>query len=71
MTAGQQVELTGMRAEVIALTADGRPLEARLQFTVPLEAASLKWLQWDWERNAYEPFTLPVVGETVRVAGPF
>jgi hypothetical protein len=71
MTLGQQVELTGMRAEVIALTANGRPLEARMQFTVPLEDASLKWLQWDWERNAYVPFTLPAVGETVRVAGPF
>jgi hypothetical protein len=71
MTPGQQVELTGMRAEVIALTADERPLEARMQFTVPLEDASLKWLQWDWERNAYVPFTLPAVGETVRVAGPF
>jgi hypothetical protein len=71
MTLGQQVELTGMRAEVLALTPNGRPLEVRMQFTVPLEDASLKWLQWDWERNAYVPFTLPAVGETVRVSGPF
>jgi hypothetical protein len=71
MTLGQQVELTGMCAEVIALTPNGRPLEARMQFTVPLEDASLKWLQWDWERNTYVPFTLPAAGESVRVAGPF
>jgi len=70
MTLGQQVELTGMRAEVTALTGDGRPLEARMRFARPLEDPSLKWLQWDWERNAYVPFTPPAIGETVRVSGP-
>jgi hypothetical protein len=71
MTLGQRVELTGMCAEVTALTDDGRPSEARMRFTLPLEDPSLEWLQWDWGNSAYVPFMLPAVGETVRVPGPF
>ena len=71
MTLGQRVELTGMSAEVIALTDDGRPSEARIRFTRPLEDPSLEWLQWDWEKSAYVPFVLPAIGETVKVSGPF
>jgi len=70
MTLGQRVELTGMRAEVIALTDDGRPSEARMRFSLPLEDLSLKWLQWDWEKSVYVPFTPPAVGKTVRIPGP-
>jgi len=70
MELGQRVELTGATAEVTALTPDGRPAEARIEFDVPLEAQSLEWLQWDWEREVYVPFQLPDVGETVRIPGP-
>ena len=38
---------------------------------VPLDDASLRWLQWDWEEEAYVPFIPPAISETVRVAGPF
>jgi hypothetical protein len=67
---GEQVYLTGMRVQVTALTDDGRPLQARAQFERPLDDAALRWLQWDWETNAYAPFTLPQVGETLLVPGP-
>jgi hypothetical protein len=71
MPLGQRVELTGMRVQVTALTDDGRPLQARVQFELPLEDPALCWLQWDWAKNAYAPFKLPQVGETVWVPGPF
>jgi hypothetical protein len=71
MTLGQQVDLEGMRIEVISLTEDGRPLEARIQFMRPPEDESLVWLAWDWSDYRYVPFSLPAVGETVQVAGPF
>ena len=70
MTVGQRIELTGMTAEVIALTNDGRPSEARIRFARPLEDPSTVWLQWDWGKDAYGPFIPPAVGETVRVPGP-
>jgi hypothetical protein len=68
---GQRVEVAGMSAEVIAVMDDGRAAAARIQFAAPLDDASLRWLQWDWEEEAYVPFVPPAVGETVRVAGPF
>lgn len=71
MTLGQRVDLTGMRAQVTALTDDGRPSEARIRFTVPLEDPALKWLQWDWKTKTYAPFIPPAVGQTVRIPGPF
>jgi len=71
MTLGQRVELTGMVAEVTALTDDGRPAEARIQFTRPLEDPSMIWLQWDWEKGIYVLFVPPKIGETVRIRGAF
>ena len=68
---GQSVDLDGMRAEVLSLTSDGRPAEARIQFTAPLDDPSLVWLQWDWETQTYVPFSLPAVGETAHISGPF
>lgn len=71
MDLGQRVELTGMVAEVTALTDDGRPAEALVQFATPLEDSSFIWLQWDWSKETFVPFVPPEVGETVRVSGPF
>ena len=70
MTLGQRIELTGMSAEVITLTDDGRPSEARIRFAKPLEDPSLAWSRWDWGTSAYVPFVPPAVGETVQVPGP-
>ncbi|HMH53437.1 MAG TPA: hypothetical protein VK548_24600, partial [Candidatus Acidoferrum sp.] len=61
---GQTIRLTGMAVQVGALSRDGRPLEARVRFDVPLEDPSLKWLRWSAD-NAYVPFTPPAIGETV------
>ena len=71
MSSGQQVELTGLQIEVISLTGDGRPLETRMQFTRPLEDELFIWLVWDWNSYQYAPFSLPAVGETVQIPGPF
>jgi len=68
---GQSVDLDGMRAEVISLTGDGRPAEARIRFAVPLDDPSLVWLQWDWGTQTYVPFSPPAVGETAHISGPF
>jgi len=70
MTAGQRIELTGMSVEVIKLTHDGRPSEARIRFARPLEDPSIVWLQWNWKKNVYVPFVVPAVGEMVQVPGP-
>lgn len=65
------VDLPGMQVEVQSLTPDGRPWEAKIVFDEELEASGLYWLQWDWDSNSYVPFTLPAVGETRIVEGPF
>lgn len=68
-SADYRVDIPGMSAEVTALTDDGRPSEAKIQFTVPLESDSLRWLQWDWEKRAYVPFTIPAIGKAVMIPG--
>ena len=62
---GHSVDLTGMRAEVLELTADGRPAAARFTFDVPLEDPSLRWVQWD--RLKVEPVELPPVGGSIEI----
>jgi hypothetical protein len=64
---GQTVKLTGMNAEVTAVTEDGRPAEATFRFDVPLESDSLYWLYYG--HNGFEPFTPPTIGESIELAG--
>lgn len=63
--AGQRLVLGGLEVQVPALTADGRPAEARFVFERPLEDAGYRWLQW--RAGAYAPFTLPAVGAVVEL----
>ena len=70
MTQGQRIELTGMSAEVLTLTDDGRPSEARVRFARPLEDPSLSWLQWDWGKGDYVPFVPAAIGQTVQAPSP-
>ena len=59
MALGQRVELTGMSVEVTRLTEDDRPAETVFRFDVPLEDASLRWLQW--QPGGFVPFTPPEI----------
>jgi hypothetical protein len=67
---GERVELTGMTAEVTALTDDGRPAEVAFRFDVPLEDESLVWLCWDRERSEYDVCRPPGTGETTAFDAP-
>jgi len=62
---GERVELTGMIAEITELTADGRPKEVKYTFDVPLEDASLRWVQW--KNGGYKPFTPPQISQTAKI----
>jgi hypothetical protein len=70
MNLGERIELSGMTVEVSGLTADGRPLEALVHFSAPLEASRYRWLQWDWSQGAYRDFTPPDIGDSIWVPGP-
>jgi len=60
---GDCVELTGMTVEITELTQDNRPAEAAFIFDVPLEDASLRWLQY--KDGDFVPFSPPAVGQSV------
>jgi hypothetical protein len=60
---GQQVKLTGMTAKILAVMTDGRPAEVAFRFDVPLEDASLRWLQW--KGGAFVPFKPPPVARGI------
>ena len=63
MSLGQKVQLTGMTVEITRMTGDNRPYEATFRFDVPLEDASLRWLQF--KNGAFIPFTPPAVGQKI------
>lgn len=64
---GNTVTLTNVQIQIAELTEDQRPAEATFHFDAPLEDSSLVWLQWNQYDWKYEPFTLPPVGQTVRL----
>jgi len=69
--AGDRVFLPRMQVEVLAVDGRGFPTAAAFEFDVPLEDPSLKWIAWDWDEDVYQPWALPVTGQTVRLMGPF
>jgi hypothetical protein len=71
LRAGQRISLPRMEVEVLAVDDRGLPTEAAFDFDVSLEDASLKWLFWEWESERYEPFSIPPVGASVGLVGPF
>jgi hypothetical protein len=65
---GQEIHLDGLSIEIPAVTPDGRPAEAVFRFSVPLEDASLMWLQW--YHDTLIPFSPPPVDETICLPAP-
>lgn len=65
---GEVVRLTGVRIEILALTADGRPARVAFRFEAPLEAGRQQWLAW--QAGRFVPFSVPAIGATVRVPAP-
>ena len=71
MKTGERILFKDIDVEVLSTTQDGLPKEASFTFTVPLDDPSHKWLVWNWNKMAYEPFEIPEIGETVKITGPF
>jgi hypothetical protein len=65
LRAGDRFDLDGMIVTVVEVLEDGSPVEARFEFSLPLEDPSLRWIRWDDDR--YVPFAPPPVGETVEL----
>ena len=71
---GDRLELPEMSVEVLSVEAQGFPTGVQFDFADPLEEASHRWLRWTWKQNgsgAYGRFTVPAVGQTVTLAGPW
>ena len=66
----ERVEVAGMSVEVVALTGDGRPSEARIRFAGGVESPRLNWVKWDWDQRAFVPFSVPAIGASAVLPGP-
>lgn len=64
----QEIDLTDLSIKIAALTLDGRPAEVEFHFSVPLEDASLRWLQW--HNDTLIPFLPPPINETLYLSAP-
>jgi len=67
LSVGEKIEQSGMTVEITELRPDRRPAEAVFRFAVPLEDASLRWLQW--HDGQYVPFIPPPTGQRVKLPG--
>jgi hypothetical protein len=67
MRAGEVVTLTGLRVEVVAVTAEGSPTDVTFTFDRALDDPSLRWMVW--RGDGYEAFALPEVGAAAELEG--
>jgi hypothetical protein len=63
MQVGQQVELQGLRIEVLQTTSDGRVSKARFAFDADLDSPSFRF--YYWRDGGFEPFIPPPIGRQV------
>jgi hypothetical protein len=63
MQPGDRIVVAGLAVEVVSVKEDGRPWEVQFRFDVPLEDASLRWVQW--QGGEYAPLVPPGLGEVV------
>jgi hypothetical protein len=76
---GRRVQLPGLEIIVEAVNEQGRPSSVLFQFERPLEDQRYRWFVWDWSRAqrgdeglfGFDPFDLPMPGESVVINGPF
>lgn len=66
MQPGQMVRVGDVIIVVLEVSND-LPSRAQFRFKLPLEDPNLLWFRW--ENDAYVPFTLPDIGETVTIEG--
>jgi hypothetical protein len=71
MKAGQRMALPRMAVDVLAVDERGSPLEVAFTFEAALEDPALLWLYWDWGHRHFVVFSLPPVGQSVCLRGPF
>ncbi len=69
--AGERFKLPGMLVEVVEVDDEGQPVEVSFTFAVSLDDPSLRWLQWDWEKDRYTPLKVPTIGQCQIISGPF
>lgn len=67
---GDGVALPGMAVRVDRVDDRRLPWKATFSFDRALEDARYRWVFWDAARGRYAVFTVPRVGETLRLAGP-
>ncbi len=65
------VDVPGMHVTVDSVNAKGLPLKARFSFHRSLENASYVWLAWNYEKEHFEYFQVPRVGDSITLAGAF
>jgi hypothetical protein len=56
-------------AEVLELGARGVPSCVAFHFQKPIESADMVWIYFDWPHGRHAIFTVPQIGDTVRIAG--
>ncbi len=65
MRQGEVVRLTNFSVRILKVTDDGRPEEVAFEFGVPLDDASLIWMQW--KDGRYVPFVPPSIGSAIHL----
>jgi hypothetical protein len=65
---GDTVALSGMTAEIVSLTRDGRPREVLFRFDRDLDHRGFRWMAW--KEGAYQVISPPQVGEMLLLPRP-
>jgi len=71
LTVGTHFARPPMTLDVLAVDDRGFPSEIACEFETVLEAHSLRWIYWNWERPHFEVFRPPAVGTAICLPGPF
>ncbi len=69
--AGQRFSQGALTLEILAADEAGMPLSLRVQAAQQVDLDSLQWVNWDWKKERFHNFSLPKVGQTRTISGPY
>ena len=67
---GDLYKFNGLAVEILESDAVGLPTRVAFHFESLLDSPNFRWVQFDWRTFSYVPFEVPVIGQSVTIAGP-
>jgi hypothetical protein len=67
---GDRYDRGSLMVEILEMDSSDLPARVAFRFDHSLDSPDFHWLQFDWPTLSCQPFKIPAIGQSARLAGP-